>query len=176
MFTHKSLTLFVLSASLTAPASLWAEGPGLGQPLSPGDIPIFATYVMPDGEGLPPGSGSADNGADIYAEQCSSCHGATGTEGPVMPPVGPNQVWSKPAGRHWPYATTLFDYIRRTMPFDAPKSLTDDQVYALAAYILYRNDVIAEDAVMDAESLPKVVMPNRENFVDVWATQGEKPW
>lgn len=176
MFTRKVLTASVFATVLMAPTLVRAEGPGLGQPLSPDEIPVFATYVMPDGRGLPPGGGSAATGAKIYAEQCSSCHGATGVEGPIMPPVGPNQVWAKPAGSHWPYATTLFDYIRRAMPFNAPKSLTDDQAYALAAFILFRNGVIAEDAVMDAESLPKVVMPNRDNFVDVWAIQGDKPW
>jgi len=176
MSTPKLLAVSVVAALLVAPTVVRAEGPGLGQPLSPDEIPRFATYVMPDGRNLPSGHGSATEGAEIYAGQCASCHGATGIEGPIMPPVGPNKVWAKPAGRHWPYATTLFDYIRRAMPFNAPKSLSDDQVYALAAFILYRNGVIAEDAVMDAESLPKVVMPNRDKFVDVWATQGNKPW
>lgn len=162
-------------------AGLWAvsaqaDGPGLGQPLAADDIPFYATYSMPDGRGLPPGRGTAAEGADLYAAQCTACHGATGTEGPVMPPVWPNEIWPKAAGKHWPYATTLFDYIRRAMPLDAPKSLSDDEAYALAAFILSRNGVIAEDEAMTAETLPAVVMPNRDNFTDVWATQGEKPW
>lgn len=176
MFTPKLLTASALIATLMVPATVLAEGPGLGKPLSPDEIPSFARYVMPDGRGLPPGGGSAKTGGKIYAEQCARCHGETGTEGPIMPPVGPNEVWPKPAGRHWPYATTLFDYIRRAMPFDAPKSLTDDQVYALAAFILYRNGLVGENEVIDAKSLPKVEMPNRDNFIDVWATQREKPW
>jgi cytochrome c5 len=176
MSTLKLLTASALVGALLVPALAKAEGPGLGQPLSPDEVPMFARYVMPDGRGLPPGGGTAQMGSKIYAAKCAKCHGKTGTEGPVMPPVGPNEVWAKPAGRHWPYATTLFAYIRRAMPFDAPKSLTDDQAYALAAFILYRNGLVGEDEVMDAESLPKVDMPNRDNFVDVWATQGEKPW
>ena len=154
----------------------FARGPDLGVPLSSEEIPSYARYVMPDGRGLPPGGGSAREGGDLYAGLCSNCHGETGVEGPIMPPVGPNEVWPKPAGRHWPYATTLFDYIRRAMPFDAPKSLTDDQAYALTAYILYRNGVVEEDQILNATTLPKVEMPNRDRFIDVWQTQGERPW
>ena len=163
--------LFVSGASMA-----FAEGPDLGQPLSPEEIPFYAVYVMPDGRGMPAGSGTAAEGAEIYAAQCASCHGETGTEGPVMPPVGPNDVWAKPAGLYWPYATTLFDYIRRAMPLDAPKSLSDDEAYSLAAFILERNGVIEADAEMTAETLPMVAMPNHGNFTDVWAMQGEKPW
>lgn len=163
-----------LALAMASPAL--AEGPELGQPLSPEEIPIYARYVMPDGSGLPAGSGTAEEGAVLYAERCAVCHGETGTEGPIMPPVGPNDVWAKPAGRHWPYATTLFDYIRRAMPFDAPKSLSDDQVYALTAFILDRNGVIPEGTVVDADLLPAVTMPNRDAFIDVWTTQGETPW
>ena len=163
--------LAILSASVSH-----AEGPDLGQALAEDEIPFYATYVMPDGRGLPKGSGTAAVGAEIYAAQCASCHGETGTEGPVMPPVLPNEIWPKAAGRYWPYATTLFDYVRRAMPLDAPKSLTNDEVYALAAFILERNGVIDADAAMTADTLPAVVMPNRDNFIDVWATQGAKPW
>lgn len=163
------------AVALFATASL-AEGPGLGQPLPQGEIPFYATYAMPDGRGLPDGSGTAAAGAEIYAAQCTSCHGVTGTEGPVMPPVWPNELWPKSVGKHWPYATTLFDYIRRAMPLDAPKSLTDDEAYALAAFILERNGIIDAGTAMTAETLPTVEMPNRDKFTDVWATQGEKPW
>ena len=93
-----------------------------------------------------------------------------------MPFVGPNDLWPKPAGLHWPHAMTLFDYIRRAMPFYAPKSLSDDEVYAVTAYILFMNGVIKEDMVLDAATLPQVVMPNTGNFIDVWALQGDKPW
>ena len=173
MFTRK---LFAAAALICLAPIARAEGPDLGEPLAPDEIPFYATYVMPDGRGLPAGTGTATEGAEIYAQQCAQCHGETGTEGPIMPPVGPNDVWAKPAGSHWPYATTLFDYIRRAMPFDAPKSLTNDEAYALAAFILQRNGLIGEDEAMTAETLPAVEMPNRDIFIDVWAKQGEKPW
>ena len=163
-------------ALVAAAGTVQAGGPELGQPLAEDEIPFYATYVMPDGSGLPPGSGTAAEGASIYAEKCAVCHGETGVEGPVMPPVGPNEIWPKAAGAYWPYATTLFDYIRRAMPLEAPKSLSDDEVYALAAFLLERNGVIDADTAMTAETLPQVEMPNRDNFIDVWAMQGAKPW
>ncbi len=173
MSTYKVL---IAGLALLGATAAHAEGPGLGQPLAVGEIPFYATYVMTDGRGLPEGSGTAAEGAEIYAAQCTSCHGETGTEGPVMPPVWPNEIWPKAVGKHWPYATTIFDYIRRAMPLDAPKSLTNDQAYALAAFILERNGIIDANTAMTAETLPAVVMPNRDNFIDVWAAQGEKPW
>ncbi len=173
MFTSKALSVILIAAGTEVAL---AEGPDMGQPLTSEEIPFYATYVMPDGRGLPEGSGTPAEGAEIFAAQCTECHGETGTEGPVMPPVGPNDIWAKPAGSYWPYATTLFDYIRRAMPLDHPKSLSNNQAYALAAFILERNGVIDADTAMTAETLPMVEMPNRDNFVDVWATQGEKPW
>lgn len=164
----------LLTLCLTQAA--WAEGPGLGTPLFQDELPSYASYIMPDGQGLPTGGGTAREGKALYLSSCASCHGETGTEGPIMPPVGPNSVWPKPAGGYWPYATTLFDYIRRAMPFNAPKSLSDDEVYGLVAFILYRNGVIDQDLVMDAQSLPAVKMPNRANFIDVWQKLGETPW
>ena len=172
MFTSK----FAVGLAFLFATAAYAEGPGMGQPLSADEIPFYATYVMPDGRGLPEGGGTAAEGAEIYAAQCTSCHGETGTEGPVMPPVWPNELWPKSVGKHWPYATTLFDYIRRAMPLNDPKSLSDDEVYALAAFILARNGIIDEGLAMTAQTLPTVEMPNRDNFIDVWATQGEKPW
>lgn len=171
MCTRELAAILTLSVSVAH-----AEGPGLGAPLTPEEIPTFATYVMPDGRGLPKGQGTAQEGAAIYADLCASCHGETGVEGPVMPPVGPNEIWTKPAGSYWQHATTLFDYIRRAMPFNAPKSLNDDQAYALTAHLLERNGVIGAEEVVSAETLPEIEMPNRENFIDVWATRGEKPW
>ncbi len=169
--------LSVVAALFTfAPLVALADGPGLGQPLSDDEIPVYARYVMPDGTGLPPGSGTAIQGQAIYQAQCGSCHGETGVEGPIMPPVGPNELWDKPAGQHWPYATTLFDYIRRAMPFDAPKSLSNDEVYAVTAYILHRNGLVTEDEALNEANLADVEMPNRENFIDLWLTQGDKPY
>ena len=166
MYIHKlSLALALLAA---APVTLGGGGPGLGQPLDESEIPTYARHAMPDGTGLPPGGGSAVEGEPIYAVQCAACHGATGMEGPIQPVVGPVDTYPKSAGRHWPYATTLFDYIRRAMPFYTPKSLSDDEVYAVTAYILHRNELIDSEAVMNADSLAGVDMPNRENFVNVW--------
>ena len=165
MYTRKLLLALALLAA--APATLGGDGPGLGQPLAEDEIPTYARHVMPDGTGLPPGSGTAAAGEPIYAAQCAACHGATGTEGPIQPVVGPVDTYPKAAGRHWPYATTLFDYIRRAMPFHTPKSLSDDEVYAVTAYILHRNELIGRDDVVNADSLAGVDMPNRGNFVDM---------
>ncbi len=167
---------FLAALAVLTPIAAVAGGPGLGQPLGEDEIPVYARYVMLDGTGLPPGSGTAMQGQPIYQGQCGSCHGETGAEGPIMPPVGPSETYPKPAGQHWPYATTLFDYIRRAMPFNAPKSLSDDEVYAVTAYILYRNGLVAEDEVVNASNLADVKMPNRDNFIDLWAKQGDKPY
>ena len=145
----------------------YAEGPGLGQPLAEEEIPFYATYTTIDGRGLPEGSGTAAEGAEIYAAQCTTCHGETGTEGPVMPPVWPNEIWPKAVGKHWPYATTLFDYVRRAMPYPAPHTLTDDEAYALTAHLLHLNGIIGAGDVIDADTLPAIRMPNRDNFVRV---------
>jgi cytochrome c len=148
----------------------------LGQSLADTDIPFYARYVMPNGTGLPQGSGSALAGKGVWEIHCASCHGETGNEGPIMPPVGPTPAYLKSAGKFWPHSTTLFDYIRRAMPFAAPKTLSDDEVYAVTAFILFRNGLIKEDAVIDAKTLPDVAMPGRDQFIDLWAKQKEEPY
>jgi cytochrome c len=129
---------------------------------------------MPDGTGLPAGSGTPAAGAPLYAARCARCHGQTGKEGPNDVLVGQPRVdfpFAKdPALRHtignyWPYATTVFDYIRRAMPADAPGSLSNAEVYDLTAFLLHANGLIPADAVIDAATLPKVAMPAREHFV-----------
>jgi S-disulfanyl-L-cysteine oxidoreductase SoxD len=129
--------------------------------------------VLPDGSNLPPGSGISAQGARIYAEKCSACHGEGG-KGGVAPGAGPlvggapltNGIeTAKTIANYYAYATTVFDYIRRAMPFNAPRSLSDDEVYALTAYILAINKLIGEQDVMDAKTLPTVKMPNRDNFI-----------
>jgi len=174
MSTLRIAAIVALTAVLPAAAS--DEGPGLGQPIAEDEIPSYFRPVMPDGTGLPPGSGTAVEGQPIYEAQCGFCHGETGIEGPIMPLVGPSPDYATPAGAYWPYAPTLFDYIQRAMPFYAPKSLSDDEAYAVTAYILFRNGLITEDATMDASSLPAVQMPNRDNFIDLWALQGATPY
>ena len=134
--------------------------------MAPWDISIG-----PDGVGLPPGRGSAKEGEAVYAAQCQACHGEKGAGKPNDALVGgmgslaPGQAPVKTVGSYWPYATTLFDYIRRAMPFPNAKSLKDDEVYAVSAYILHLNGIIGADDAMDAQSLPQVKMPNRDGFV-----------
>jgi S-disulfanyl-L-cysteine oxidoreductase SoxD len=148
---------------------------GIGRPATPAEIAAIDIDVGPDGVGLPPGRGTSADGAPIYAARCASCHGKTGKEGPNDVLVGrlPGDAFTfardprapKTIGSYWPYATTVFDYIRRAMPPDKPGSLRDDEVYALAAYLLALNELIPEDAVIDATSLPKVKMPAHDRFV-----------
>ena len=166
-------------ATKKAPAALApAKAPatfGIGRPATSADIAAVDIDIGPDGTGLPPGRGTAANGAPIYAARCAGCHGKTGKEGPNDILVGrlPGDAFPfardprapKTIGSYWPYATTVFDYIRRAMPPDAPGSLKDEEVYGLVAYLLAANELISQDAVIDAASLPKVKMPAREHFV-----------
>jgi S-disulfanyl-L-cysteine oxidoreductase SoxD len=154
------------------PEGLPANAParfGFGSDASPARVAAWDVDVKPDGEGLPSGSGSVDDGAKVFQTFCAACHGPTGVEGPNDRLVG-TEPWgdwpgSMTVGGYWPYATTLFDYIRRAMPQSSPGVLTDDQVYAVAAYILHLNDIVPADAVMDAATLAAVQMPARDHFV-----------
>lgn len=150
-----------------------AAGPryGFGTAPSPAEIAAFDIDVRADGTGLPKGQGSATQGAKLFAEKCAACHGEKGdrSASPVEPLVGGSGTLTsakplKTIGSYWPYATTLFDYIHRAMPFDAPQSLSVDEVYGLTAYVLSLNGIVGADAVLDAQSLPKVEMPNRGGF------------
>jgi S-disulfanyl-L-cysteine oxidoreductase SoxD len=152
-----------------APAAA-ADEPHFGKPVTPADIATWDISIGPDGAGLPPGKGTVAQGESVFAAKCQACHAEKGAGGPNDRLVGgagtiaPDKAPVKTVGSYWPYATTLFDYVRRAMPWDRPKSLSDDEVYAVAAYVLYLNGVIKEDAVLDAQSLPQVKMPNREGF------------
>ena len=144
-------------------------GPGLGVPASPAEVAAMDRSIPPDGAGLPPGSGDSVQGAAVYAAKCVACHGADGAGGVNDRLVGGRGTLAsvspvRTVGSYWPYATTVFDYIRRAMPYPAPHSLTDAEAYALTAYLLHANGVIARDEVMNATTLPKVTMPNRGNF------------
>ena len=151
----------------------WPRGFGFGSPASPADIALVDLDIPPDGRGLPPGSGTVAAGKALYAAQCAACHGKTGTEGPQTVLVAPlpgadpasNGRAVKAIGNYWPYATTLFDYIRRAMPFNAPGSLSDEQVYSLTAFLLEANKIIPAEAVINARTLPRVVMPAQKLFV-----------
>lgn len=156
----------VLAACAAPPAGapLSAPTPRLGTPLAPGQAEADPT-VFPDGRGLPPGQGTASQGQVLYQARCAACHGEAGQGGPGGRLVGRGPAWpDKTIGQYWPHATTVFDYVRRAMPPDRPGSLTDDQAYALTAYLLHANGVIAADEVMSSRSLPGVPMPNRHGF------------
>ena len=146
------------------------KGPGLGVPATPAQIDAADVSIGPDGAGLPPGSGTASQGEAIYTTKCIACHGPQGAGTVNDRLVGGQKTLASPApiktiGSYWPYATTVFDYVRRAMPYPTPHSLTDPEVYALTAYLLSLNGIIGKDEVMDARTLPKVQMPNRGNFI-----------
>tara|TARA_B110000196_G_scaffold207865_1_gene178180 strand:- start:373 stop:897 length:525 start_codon:yes stop_codon:yes gene_type:complete len=146
------------------------ESPGLGEPVSANDLNALDVTVEPDGKGLPNGSGSAVEGAMVYQNHCFACHGKTGEDGINDRLTGGHGSLTtarpvKTLGSFWPYATTIFDYVRRAMPFQTPGTLSNDELYAVTAYLLFINDVIDEEQMMNAESLPAVSMPNRDNFV-----------
>ena len=147
------------------------KGPALGQPASAAEIAAIDIVIPPSGAGLPAGGGDARAGAKVYAEKCESCHGPKGVGKPADPLVGGkgSLASSNPVrtvGSYWPYATTLFDYTRRAMPVTAPRTLSNDEVYAVTAYVLHINGIIGETDAMNAKTLPAVKMPNRDGFVD----------
>ena len=154
-----------------------AQSPDLGRPATPAEIASWDVSIAPDGRGLPPGSGSAREGAAVYARACAACHGETGAGKPNDALVGGQGTLAGPqpalktVGSYWPYATTLFDYVRRAMPLPAPRSLTDTEVYAVVAYLLQLNGVIGESDVIDARTLPTIRMPNRDSFIPRYPTR-----
>lgn len=175
---HKSLpvfsAVFMGFAFLITPA-VWSadqeEAPhGLGRSATDKDIQPWNIDISPDGQGLPPGQGSVKQGAQIYAMKCAGCHGPTGREGPHDTLVGGHGSLQtakprKTIGSYWPYATTVYDYLRRAMPFTAPQSLTPDELYALVAWLLHQNGIVGEDSILDARNLPRIDMPNRNGFI-----------
>lgn len=145
------------------------RSPGLGRAADQATLTAFRASIGPDGAGLPPGSGDATSGAPIYAQQCQSCHGPEGRGGPNGALVGgrgslTSEEPLKTVGSYWPYATTVFDYVRRAMPYHAPGTLSDDEVYAVTAYLLHHNGIIGPEQEMNRQTLPQVVMPNRDGF------------
>jgi mono/diheme cytochrome c family protein len=172
MSTHRTLAAVALGLAFGVSAAA-AQTPGLGQPIGEADIAAWNIDVLPDGTGLPPGSGTVADGAKVYAEKCSACHGDKGVNPArgFLPMVGPSKfdrINTMKTVPYYKYATTLFDVTRRSMPFPTPRTLTNDEVYAVSAYILFLNKIIGENDVMNAETLPKVKMPNADNFI-IWA-------
>jgi cytochrome c len=164
----RDLAVAAVMLALAAGAAC-AESPHLGRPISAADLAGWDINILPDGRNLPPGHGTAPEGAKIFAEKCALCHGENGRGGHAVRLIGGPAKASLDGGKtianYWPYATTLFDFIRRAMPFTQPRSLTDDEVYALVAYLLAENKLIGESDEINATTLPKVHMPNRDNFV-----------
>ena len=179
MSTYKALPALALALLVTGAAAFAAEvaaaadSPKLGKPVSEADLKAWDIAILPDGTNLPPGSGTAVQGAKIYGEKCVACHAENGKGGgaPGAGALAGGESLSngidtvKTIGNYYAYATTIFDYTRRAMPFNMPRSLTDDEVYALTAYILSLNKLIGENDVMDAKTLPQVKMPNRDNYI-----------
>jgi len=166
MSTRKLLAFLVLASGAGA---VMAVGPNLGKPVTPAEIAAWDISIQPDGTGLPPGGGTPAQGAKIYAEKCVACHGENGKGGNNAALVGgapiANLDSTRTIANFWPYSTTVFDYIRRAMPWPQPRSLSDNEVYALTAYILAENKIIGQSDSMNAETLPKVRMPNRDGFI-----------
>ena len=171
MSTRNALRAACLALLIGGQGAALAEGPNLGKAISPEEFASWDVSITPDGAGLPPGSGTPQQGEQIYLAKCVGCHGEKGAGKPNDQLVGgqgslaPGQTPVKTVGSFWPYATTVFDYVRRAMPLNEPKSLRDDEVYAVVAYLLQLNGVIGESDTMDAKTLPMVRMPNRDGFV-----------
>ncbi len=170
MYTRNARRAAVVITLALGWTAAFAQGPNLGEPISPADIAAWDIDILPDGTGLPPGSGTAAEGQPIYALKCAACHGVNAEGGISLALVGGEPLTNgidtmKTIANFWPYATTLFDYTRRAMPWLQPRTLTDDEVYALSAYILALNGIIDEDDVMNAETLPEVRMPNPDGFI-----------
>ena len=175
-----AMTVLVPLCGVTA----LAQGPiyHVGRPASQEEIRALDLNIGPAGKELPAGRGTAQEGANIFAQKCAPCHGPDGTQDPSpanlqyrgrqygRPLAGGKGTLAseypiRSIGSYWPYATTIWDYINRAMPGDKPGTLSADDVYALTAFLLYRNDLIRESDLMDAQSLPKVQMPNRNGFI-----------
>jgi cytochrome c len=163
--------LIAAGALLALSSAAFAQSPNLGKPITPEDLAAWDISIGPDGAGLPPGSGTAKQGEAVFAAKCQACHGEKGAGRPNDRLVGGqgslpgDQPPVKTVGSYWPYATTMFDYVRRAMPYNESKTLSPDEIYAVAAYVLNLNGVIGDTDVINAQTLPGVKMPNRDGFI-----------
>ena len=170
---NKALFIAASLGLITACSSNYdmKKSTGLGKSISEQQLQAWNIDINAKGVGLPAGSGSVTAGELVFQQQCASCHGAQGQGGVANRLVGGGGLNTanpiKTVGSYWPYATTIFDYIRRAMPHNAPQSLSNDQVYAVTAYILYLNKIIPTDSMMNAQTLPLVKMPNQNGFIPV---------
>ncbi len=172
------LVLSIIFATGVNAGQAIKQSPGLGQKASAELVKSWDWSVYPDGEGLPAGSGTVAEGKLIFEQQCVICHGSGGVGASADELAGSDvpldsELPDKTIGSYWPYATTLFDFIRRAMPMNAPFSLSADQVYALSAYLLHINGVIDETQVLDQDNLAGIKMPNRDGFVQIYKFGGE---
>jgi S-disulfanyl-L-cysteine oxidoreductase SoxD len=174
----RSLTAVVmmLIAVVGHTGSAAQETPNLGRPATPAEVAGWDISIPPDGTGLPPGSGTPEQGVVVYAQKCQVCHGEKGAGQPNDRLVGgqgtlASQSPVRTIGSYWPYATTVFDYVRRAMPYTQSQSLTNDEVYAVTAYLLHLNGIIGAQDPMNAQTLPQVRMPNRDNFILAYPTR-----
>jgi mono/diheme cytochrome c family protein len=155
-----------------ADTNKWPVSFGFGRTATGAEIAAWDIDIRPDGKGLPSGQGDVRKGKIIYAEKCAACHGTNSKETPGVKLIGSVLVSDtsaksgpKAIGNYWPYATTLFDYVRRAMPYNKPGSLTNNEVYSITAYLLNANKIIKPDAVLNAKNLPKVIMPAKKLFI-----------
>jgi S-disulfanyl-L-cysteine oxidoreductase SoxD len=161
-------------AAIVATSAARAGDPyGIGRPATPQEIAGWDIDVSPSGAGLPPGNGDVHMGEALFAEKCASCHGSHGEGKPMDQLVGglgtvADMKPHKTVGSFWPYAPTLFDFVRRAMPLNAPQSLTPDEVYAVSAYVLFLNGIVPEGTTLDQDNLAKIAMPNRGGFVSAY--------
>lgn len=164
--------MVLITAAVAAAGVGAAEPLRLGRPARAAELAAASISVAPDGTGLPPGRGTARAGKAVYQAKCAACHGAKGEGSAAFPQLvgGVGSIgMAQPVatvGSYWPYATTVFDYISRAMPYQDAGSLRPDEAYAVTAYLLYLNGIVGENAQLDRQSLPRVVMPNRHGFVD----------